>query len=111
MKPPEILSRFAEARALLAGPLKFGDPELLTAVALIESAKALAEKLKTCNHEFHETETCDDGQECDGEVEIKVPCACLRHPPKIGGVGPLFDEDLVEEAFRIAGIEMPEFLR
>ena len=97
MKPPEILSRFAEARALLAGPLKFGD----------------------CPHEDY-ADTSEDCKECSGHCRKRCgECGQLYDCPKCKGTGANvkpcscfvgIQRDVVREAFRIAGEKLPEWV-
>lgn len=56
---------FAAARALLAGPLKFGDPDMIAARQLIETLEDCKTAIRKCPHDPKDQD-CED---CDGEGE------------------------------------------
>lgn len=62
---PKPAMDFTAARKLLAGPLRFGDPDLIAARELIETLEACKAAIRACTHDPEEQE-CGD---CDGEGE------------------------------------------
>lgn len=95
---------FTEARRVLSGPLKFGDPDQIRARGLIEQAEVLAGVIRLCqHHKFTVMIRCDECQgegcvECREIGTVSGLCSCLSG----------HDSDLIWEAFRITGLEVPD---
>jgi exosome complex RNA-binding protein Rrp4 len=81
----------AQAKALLSGPLVFGDTQQIEARRFLEAVDVLVEKMKRCDHDHGFVCDMCEGQDpnctnCRDGWVVRIPSSCLaidEHPTDV----------------------------